>query len=424
MLVAESMAAVTAAVQAEDHVRPLYDTYGFARIPATIERLLAGKQADGLPAAALAGLPEHPQTVVLVLLDSFGWQFFSQFVDRAPFLRRFLHEGRISQLTSAFPSTTAVHVTLLHTGLAADQSGIYEWHIFDPDLQAVIGSLLFSPVFEREADGLVAYGVDPALVYPSERLYHRLRAAGAASVVLLPAPLAHSVYTRTLCSGALVTPFQNLADAAARLHYLLERQRGPAFYLVYVDSIDAAMHEHGPAADAVMAEIQTVLDHLEQHLLPALRAAPQPALLLLTADHGHIAVDPQQAIVLNRLWPDLERYLRRGGDRRPLPPSGSPRVAMLHVQPAAVVDVQAQLQQRLAGRATVVTTAELLAAGYFGPQPSERLHARLGELTILPAPGEAIIWEHPRAKPFAYRGLHGGLTSVEMLTELAALAVS
>ncbi|MCS6889601.1 MAG: alkaline phosphatase family protein [Chloroflexus sp.] len=424
MLVAESSAAITAAMQADDHVHPLYDTYGFARIPATIERLLTGADTVGLPPAVLAGLPAQPQTVVLLLLDSFGWHFFSRFVDHAPFLRRFLHEGRISQLTSAFPSTTAVHVTLLHTGLAADQSGIYEWHIFDPDLQAVIAALLFSPVFAREADGLVAYGVDPAIVYPPERFYRRLSAAGVASAILLPAPLAHSVYTRTFCSGALVTSFQDIADAATRLQYLLEHQRGPAFYMMYVDSIDAAMHEHGPEAGAVMAEIQRVLDQLEQHLAPALRVAPQPALLLLTADHGQIAVDPQRAITLNRLWPDLERHLRRGGDRRPLPPSGSPRVTILHVQPGMVAEVQAQLQQRLADRATVLPTSELLATGYFGPQPSERLRARLGEITILPAPGEAIIWDHPRAKPFTYRGLHGGLTSVEMLTELAALALS
>ncbi|MFN3372812.1 MAG: alkaline phosphatase family protein [Chloroflexus sp.] len=423
MLIAESTTAVTAAFHADGYVRPLYDTFGFARIPATIERLLTGAHTNGLPSAALAGLPEHPQTVVLVLLDSFGWQFFSQFVDRAPFLRRFLHEGRISQLTSAFPSTTAVHVTLLHTGLAADQSGIYEWYIFVPELQAVIGSLLFSPVFAREPDGLVAYGVDPALVYPTERFYRRLSAVGVTSTVLLPAPLAHSVYTRTMCSGALVVPFQHIADAATRLQYALTRQRGPAFYSIYIDSIDAAMHEHGPESATVMATIETVLDQLEQHLLSALRAAPQPVLLLLTADHGQIAVDPQQVMVLNRLWPDLEQYLRCGGNRRPLPPSGSPRVTMLHVQPGALAEVQAQLQQRLADSATVLPTADLLAAGYLGPQPGERLRSRLGELTILPAPGKAIVWEYPHGQPFAQRGLHGGLTPVEMLTELAALAL-
>ncbi|WP_298404923.1 alkaline phosphatase family protein [uncultured Chloroflexus sp.] len=423
MLIAESTAAVTAAFHADGYVRPLYDTFGFARIPATIEHLLTGADTNGLPSVALAGLPEHPQTVVLVLLDSFGWEFFHRFVEHAPFLRRFLHEGRISQLTSAFPSTTAVHVTLLHTGLAADQSGIYEWHIFVPDLQAVIGSLLFSPVFAREPDGLAAYGVDPALVYPTERFYRRLSAAGVTSTVLLPAPLAHSVYTRTMCNGALVVPFQHLADAATRLQYLFAHQHGPTFYSLYIDSIDAAMHEHGPESATAMATIETVLAHLEQHLLSALRTAPQPALLLLTADHGQIAVDPQQAIVLNQRWPKLEQYLRRGGDHHPLPPSGSPRVTMLHVQPGAVAEVQAQLQQRLADSATVLPTADLLAAGYFGPQPGERLRSRLGELTILPAPGKAIIWEYPRAQPFALRGLHGGLTPVEMLTELAALAL-
>jgi hypothetical protein len=98
-------------------------------------------------------------------------------------------------------------------------------------------------------------------------------------------------------------------------------------------------------------------------------------------------------------------------------------VTVLHVQPAVVGEVQINLQRLLGERATVVTGAELMAAGYFGPKPGERLASRLGELVILPAPGEAIIWEYPPGRSFEYRGLHGGLTSIEMLTELAWLIV-
>ncbi|ACL23658.1 alkaline phosphatase family protein [Chloroflexus aggregans] len=421
MLVAESTSAVTAAVRGPDHVVPLYDTFGFARIPATVEHWFTGAASAGLPPTALTGLPSQPRTVILLMLDSFGWQFFSQFVDHAPFLRRFSTDGLILQLTSAFPSTTAVHVTLLHTGLAADRSGIYEWYIFEPDLQAVIGSLLFSPVFEHTSDILATYGVDPQQIYPTERWYRRLQDAGVMSTVLLPMALTHSVYTRTLCQGALVTPFHTIADAATRLYALFARQQEPAFYHLYIDTIDAAMHLHGPDSAAVTAEIAATLDQLERHLMPVLQSVPKPALLLLTADHGQVSVDPQHAIVLNRLWPDLTRYLRRGGDRQPLPPSGSPRVMVLHLQPETVAEVQAQLQLRLGEQATVVKTTELVTSGYFGPQPGERLLARLGELTILPAPGKALSWEHPRARPFTLRGLHGSLTPAEMLTELAIL---
>ncbi len=419
MIVPESLETVAAAMLSREHVRPVYDTYGFARIPATIESwLTGGSDSTPLPAAAL---PARPQTVVLVLLDAFGWQFFSRFVDQAPFLRRFLTDGQIYQLTSAFPSTTAVHVTLLHSGLAADQSGIYEWYIYEPDLQAVIGSLLFSPVFEHQADRLLEYGVDPNQVYPPERFYQRLSRLAVSSVVLLPATLAHSVYTRVMCAGALTVPFQNIADAAARLQCLFERQRGPTFYHLYIESIDAAMHVHGPDAPEVTNEISAVLHQLEQQILPVLRAAPGPVALAVTADHGQIAVDPQRAIVLNQLWPELEHVLRRGGDGQPLPPSGSRRVAVLHLKPETVGEAQARLQARLGERAQVVMTADLVQAGYFGPQPGDRLQARLGELVILPAAGEMITWHHPRARSITMRGMHGGLTADEMLTELAVL---
>jgi len=423
MLLEESTAAIAAAFQGSDRVVPLYNSYGFAQIPSTMAYLLTGAAADLPPLPIAHALPSRPATVVLLMIDSLGWYFFHRYLERLPFLRRFLTEGQICQLTTAFPSSTAVHVTLLHTGLAADQSGIYEWHIFDPHLQAVIGSLLFSPYFERQADGLVAYGVDPSEVYPAASFYRQLKTAAVDSVVLLPTTLAHSVYTRTLCRGALVVPFQHIADAAGRLHTLFERQVNPTFYHVYIDAVDVAMHRYGPESAQVNAEIVTTLDQLEQHLLPVLKSAPQPAVLFVTADHGQVAVDPQQVIMLNRLWPDLERFFRQGGDRRPLPPSGSPRVTVLHVQPAVVGEVQINLQRLLGERATVVTGAELMAAGYFGPKPGERIASRLGELVILPAPGEAIIWEYPPGRSFEYRGLHGGLTSIEMLTELAWLVV-
>ncbi len=423
MLLEESTAAIAAAFQEPDQVRPLYDSYGFAQIPSTIAHLLTGAATDLPPIPVSRAFPSQPATVVLLMLDSFGWHFFSRYLEQNPFLRHFLTDGQICQLTTAFPSSTAVHVTLLHSGLAADQSGIYEWHIFDPHLQAVIGSLLFSPYFERQADGLVAYGVDPDQIYPAASFYRQLKTAAVDSVVLLPTTLAHSVYTRTLCRGALVVPFQHIADAAGRLRTLFERQLHPTFYHVYIDAIDVAMHRYGPEAAQVDAEIVTILDQLEQHLLPVLKSAPKPAVLFVTADHGQVAVDPQQVIVLNRLWPDLERFFRQGGDRRPLPPSGSPRVTVLHVQPAVVDEVQMKLQRLLGERATVVTGTELMAAGYFGPKPGERLASRLGELVILPTAGEAIVWEHPHSRPFEYRGLHGGLTPVEMLTELAWLVI-
>src|SRR5690242_12504544 len=113
--------------------RPLYDSYCFSRLPATVKYLLLGHGADqALPADAFAGLPARYDTVVLLFIDAFGWHFFKKVAADYPFLKRFLDEGRATPITSQFPSTTACHVTCIHTGVPVGQSGIFEWFYYEP----------------------------------------------------------------------------------------------------------------------------------------------------------------------------------------------------------------------------------------------------------------------------------------------------
>jgi hypothetical protein len=108
-------------------VRPTYDGHCFTAIPASIAPLLGGPGAVSLPAEFLRGKPPTYRSVVLLLLDGFGWRFFEQVADDDPALRRFVRADGVAKLTAQFPSTTAAHVTCLHTGLEVGQSGVYEW---------------------------------------------------------------------------------------------------------------------------------------------------------------------------------------------------------------------------------------------------------------------------------------------------------
>src|SRR5262245_26749549 len=106
-------------------VRPHYSRYGYAQIPNTIRRLFGG-QAEGFPAGPYAGLNEHYDAVVVLLIDAFGWKFVRRYAEH-PFLKRIQEHGLAAMLSSQFPSTTAAHVTTIHTGLTPGESGVYEW---------------------------------------------------------------------------------------------------------------------------------------------------------------------------------------------------------------------------------------------------------------------------------------------------------
>jgi predicted AlkP superfamily pyrophosphatase or phosphodiesterase len=225
--------------------------------------------------------------------------------------------------------------------------------------------------------------------------------------------IADTTFSRATLRGAAVRPFRTVdgwvAEAAAA---------GPGYTVVYVDDVDAAGHEHGPGSDEHAAAAAGVLDGLTRL---AERLSPGgETLLLITADHGQVRVDPATTVYLNERLPELTPHLRGGGDGRPLAPAGSARDLFLHVLPGHDDDVEWLLEDLLGETAEVRLTRELVEDGVFG-SVGQRLRERIGEVVVLPAPGESVWWREPGRFDMRFRGHHGGLSPDEMLIPLAAL---
>lgn len=128
----------------KNFIKPLYDSYCFSNIPATIQSLLGLTKHTGLPEDVLpSGKYREYKKVVFLFIDAFGWKFFEKYKSKYPVLQRFVHHGVVSKITAQFPSTTAAEVTTMNTGLPVGESGVYEWFYFEPKLDAVIAPLLF-----------------------------------------------------------------------------------------------------------------------------------------------------------------------------------------------------------------------------------------------------------------------------------------
>jgi predicted AlkP superfamily pyrophosphatase or phosphodiesterase len=423
MINQEAVDAVAAARFGERFVRPLYESYCFSRLPHTVEGLLTGAVTPGLPPAATAGLPDRCETVILLFLDAFGWRFFAPRAERYPFLRRFLEAGVVSPLTTMFPSTTAAHVTTMNTGLTPAASGVFEWFYYEPQQDAIIAPLLFSYAGDRGRETLAAAGVNPRDLFPRSTLYQRMGASGVRSTILQHRDYASSSYTRAVCAGADVVSFRTLPEALTLVAQRVRARPGPAYYYLYLDMIDAACHVYGPDSPYVEAEIDLALTALDRLLHPALQAMRGDIALLLVADHGHIAIDPQTTISLNRLLPELAQATRTSAAGRPLVPAGSRRDMFLYIRDERLEDIRAALAHALMGRAEVHRTADLIAAGMFGGDPSPAFLGRVGNLVVLPYAGETVWWDFAEHGKFesTYLGSHGGLTRDEAETQLAAL---
>jgi hypothetical protein len=358
------------------------------------------------------GLPLGParaRRVALVLLDAFGLAFRRRFAAH-PFLQRLDAAGWTAPLTSQFPSTTTAHVTTVHTGLGVGEHGLYEWNVLDPATGEVVVPLL--ACVAGDAPGTLGPARLRAML-PGPSRYERLASHGVRARVRQPARFSPSPFDRVAASGAELVPFASLEAGLAGLAGALAEPGGPALEYLYWDAIDAVGHEHGPGSSAFAAAAVRALDALEAF---AGSVTADDAVLLVTADHGQVAVDPARVDLLDAIWPELSAHLR-------LPrPAGSARDVFLHVRPGAADAVVAELGARLEGRATVHATAGLVTAGLFG-EAGPRLRARLGEVCVLPAPGRMAWLSSVPGPERHFRGHHGGLTPAEAETWVGVLAL-
>ena len=392
----------------------------FDALPGTVERLLTG--ASPLPPLELAahGLPERAHRVALVYLDAFGWRFLERHGDH-PTLARARSAER---LTAQFPSTTAAHVTTVHTGLPVAEHGVYEWHIYEPKLDRLITPLMWTLAGDKERGSLGATGLALADVFPDgSPLYRRLAAGGVTPVVVQPAAFlpagGEAVAPSALIAGeSVVEPWVMIDEAFERLAVAACREER-AFLNLYLPHVDELMHQNGPDHAFVDEAIEWTLDLLGE----ALDALPDGTVVLLTADHGMAPVSPQGTVYVNQAWPELAGLLRHGADGLPLAPAGSCRDLFLHAAPGRAEEVRDGLAARLEGVAEVHLTADLLAAGLFGPVPGERLLARVGDITVLPFLGEAVSWWEAGRFEQKFLGQHGGLTPDEMDIPLVVFQV-
>jgi predicted AlkP superfamily pyrophosphatase or phosphodiesterase len=424
MLNSASIRTVNHAKFSHRFVKPCYGSYCFSSLPAFIDFLLTGQGQNVLPLDVLSNLPTRYDKVVFFFIDAFGWKFFERFANKSAFLKRVLNEGVVSKLTSQFPSTTAAHVTCIHTGLDVGQSGIYEWQYYEPLVDDIISPLLFS--FARDKltrETLKQAGIPATLFFPQPTLFRTLQERGVVSHVFQYHTYAASTYSSIVFRGANVHPYNTLQESFAQLRQLLlQENHAPAYYFLYFDRIDAISHQYGPYSKQCEAAIDNLLTLLSESFAKALHGKTGKTLFIMTADHGQVEVDPRTTFYLNKEFCGIERWFKTGAKGCPLVPAGSARDMFLHIKEDCVDRVITLLQQRLDGKAEVYRTQELLAQRFFGQhEPLPALLNRLGNVVILPYANETVWWYEEGKFSMHFRGHHGGLTPEEMEIPLLVL---
>ena len=402
-------------------VAPRYAGASIANLPPTIGHLLGvdeGWSGQTLEPSLLAALEGEVERVVLLLIDGVGWHKLNEqlALNDAGFAD-ILHQYGVlkAPITTVSPATTSVATTtLLGDGSAPAEHGMLGYTFLLPELGAIANMLFWHPAWKKKPvyGELETWGLSPETFLPTASSAEVLSSAGIPMRVLMPSTYQKSPLSRMRPRGADIEGFLNATDMWLKLGTWLEESAGSkAYAYAYYADFDTLSHRDSHDARFWEPLWLEFTFHLRRFLSDLSPKARRKTLVLITADHGHVAT-PQTSKVL---WQD-HKVLSSLCQMRP---GGEPRHRYLygHKAKSALLDYA---RAALAKQFFAVDTADALQAGLYGPV--ERMHPetpqRLGDVSLL-ARGSHYLWDADNA--LTMLGMHGSLEAQEMVVPLIGL---
>jgi len=354
----------------------------------------------------LAGLPLEDMAgarhIVLLVVDGLGQRTLAQSPGGAH-----LRRHQLATLRSVFLSTTATAITTFMTGLAPAQHGLTGWHMY---LDEVDDTLAILPLTSR---GEPARPLSPELprrlfTYPT--LFEQLERECWA---LAPQSIAGSPFNTRHARGATTKAYVTAREMFGQLAGLLKDGVRSRFIYAYYPEIDTVSHRHGTYSEQAQRTLAD-FDALFGEFLNEVQGTD--SYLLATADHGFIDSPAERVVCLDD-HPQLAALLAR-------PLCGERRAAYAYVAENNRPAFAAYMREHFSHCIELCLSADLIAAGWFGPPPCHpRLAARVGDYTLLMKDNWTIKDWLPGEKRHRMLGVHGGISKDEMLVPLIALKV-
>lgn len=356
--------------------------------------------------------------VVLLVADGFGMNEWQR-QKCVGLVKSISSKGSVRPITTVFPSTTAAALTTLATGLTPQEHALPEWFVYLREVDSVVATLPFSFIRDYGRETLRGH-MRPRALFDGTTVFKKLRDAGVATYSFTNGSLVDTTYTKLVHGASRMVPYFGSSDMTASLRRTVESARGPSFFYVYWSRVDTVEHHYGPNTDESELEASSISFVLQRGFVEKLsRSAARRTLLIVTADHGQINVNPDKTLYLN-MYRSLVRSFRKTELGGPITPAGNARDIFLYVEEDRKEEMLELLRRRLAGKATVLRTEDAIRAGLFGlNRPSRKFRDRVGNILVLPHGRRTIWYRGERGYELELLGHHGGLSKDEMTVPLA-----
>ena len=282
-----------------------------------------------------------------------------------------------------FPSTTSVALATIGTGLPPRRHGLIGHLMSLPGL-GIVNTLKW---IGRRG---IPIDVDTTDFLPTPNTWERLRAGGIEPIAAQPGDFIDSPLTKMVYRGARFEPFWSVEDAVDAVTTLAAEPGRLVF--AYLPHVDFAAHVAGQKSQKYDQAVKTVADAWESM---AARLPPD-AVMIGTADHGHLDFQDEDKVLLNR---ETVGGLELFGDPRSLYARGDRE---------AIARLESQIP------ATWHPLSDMKAWWGQGPDHSS-LSERAPDGVFLADHGKLIL---PRSMDRRLIGYHGGLSAEEVQVPL------
>lgn len=342
--------------------------------------------------AALDGRSEWfapARSAIVFVLDGLGAHNLAARAGHARFLAQASTKRDVAR--TVFPSTTASALTSLLTGVLPGEHGIVGYRARIPGTDDVVNQLR-----GWDTDGL-----------PLEWQRATPLTTTRESFAVSKAEYAGTGFTAATQRGAEFHGADDLDERVELAAELAGRHPGSFVYL-YAPELDGIGHRRGWQSDEWVAGLERV-DAAARALGAAI---PRGTGVVITADHGMVDV-PRHRHVLLSDGDGLVDGVRLIG--------GEPRMLHLYAEAGAADGVLAAWRESESARSWVMSRAEAVATGLFGPVASE-VQDRIGDVIVAARAGIAYYDDRLADKgPQKMVGQHGSLTNEERTVPLIRL---
>ncbi|MFQ6329929.1 alkaline phosphatase family protein [Nocardia sp. CWNU-33] len=365
--------------------------YGTGSLADLFPSLLAGLGVPGEVDRLSLGCTAN--RICVLLVDGLGAEALAANADVAPFLSSLVP----AELAAGFPSTTATSLSSLGVGVPPGEHGIVGYLINVPGYDRLVNSLRWRLHGEGPKVDLLRELI-PEKFQPNATVFERAAADGIAVTQVAPHYQAGSGLTRAVLRGCEFRPNVSTGDLVAGVAEAL-RAGERALVYAYHGDLDTTGHVRGPSSDAWLLE----LAHVDRLAATIAEHLPPNAALVVTADHGMVELDAR--IDFDNTPPLQDGVARLGGE---------PRARHVYTTGGAAADVAATWQEFLGADFHVLSRADIIARGWFGPTVSPHVADRIGDLVVVAAGSRGIIRTGAEPLQAMLIGHHGSLTPAEM----------